>query len=767
MESTFHTLFSIDSDKSIHAKKNQILYLCNYLKEKQTKTIIIERDYIDRSYLEDYLSYYSRCFNQYGKKCKRLHFFKDYDPLPGLSQEEFEQWIIGDDCILDDSRLTENYIGFAVVKPLPETVIGRTCLEAPQTTSTNKQFFFPTTKNYEAGLCGLTLKIENSLPFQEQDKITSACATSALWTLFHSYSPNSGLVKSPSTITKIASNGFFAGIDQQTPGLTPEMMGAALSSEGLQPLLIKLKDDSDSNKTKVTQKARTYIYPYLKSGIPVLLGVDAYKYDEVDKAYKHKGKHAVTICGYSLKQNIKTSNHTTYDFILKSEFIDSLYVHDDQVGPFAELSVSLEKMYDNNFADPSKKRKIHREACLRYDPNKTNCPYIYSPSNIIIGLYHKIRISLPTIEDCSAKFSDFLSVLASKDDNIKTIIYPRGKPLIWDIFLTSPTAVKEEIHKNTQLSQSTKQHLLKTNLPRYIWKARANNDDGALFELLFDATDIPQGTIFIDLIELEIKFKSLIDVVCQRVENIPEKIRKDKYGTIYKVLKRIYSRTGDTKPHLSDIYGHLRPPLLFKPHEKNSLEEIIKHPDLTVIRKPGDECALSEDKYIWAISEEGDICIAPDNNSLGHPCLVGGGFARICGELTLDEDAYILNNASGRYSKHTPSNSGEFLNNAKTLFEERIPQIRIKQCVESSRHGELSITELTQFIETANAVPRKNAKKTFKILWEIGRRNPEIKKLFCKEPRNSGIETTLRNRAFTELTKHCQKSNCGDCTTPN
>jgi hypothetical protein len=44
-------------------KKKQVNYIFNYLKRFDAKTILLESDYVDRDYLEDYSRYYVKCFN--------------------------------------------------------------------------------------------------------------------------------------------------------------------------------------------------------------------------------------------------------------------------------------------------------------------------------------------------------------------------------------------------------------------------------------------------------------------------------------------------------------------------------------------------------------------------------------------------------------------------------------------------------------------------------------------------------------------------------
>ena len=46
-------------------KKRQVNYLFNYLDQLNAKTVICESDYVDREYLEDFSSYYVKCFSNY------------------------------------------------------------------------------------------------------------------------------------------------------------------------------------------------------------------------------------------------------------------------------------------------------------------------------------------------------------------------------------------------------------------------------------------------------------------------------------------------------------------------------------------------------------------------------------------------------------------------------------------------------------------------------------------------------------------------------
>ncbi|MGA2356720.1 MAG: hypothetical protein ABSG02_19675, partial [Terriglobales bacterium] len=57
------------------AANRRVSYLLDYLREIGAKTIVVEEEYVDGDYLDDYASFYVKCFEDYPKRCKRLHFF--------------------------------------------------------------------------------------------------------------------------------------------------------------------------------------------------------------------------------------------------------------------------------------------------------------------------------------------------------------------------------------------------------------------------------------------------------------------------------------------------------------------------------------------------------------------------------------------------------------------------------------------------------------------------------------------------------------------
>ena len=52
-------------------------YLFEYLSSIGAQTIIIEKRYVDGDYLDDFSTYYVKCFAAYDRWCRRIHFFSE------------------------------------------------------------------------------------------------------------------------------------------------------------------------------------------------------------------------------------------------------------------------------------------------------------------------------------------------------------------------------------------------------------------------------------------------------------------------------------------------------------------------------------------------------------------------------------------------------------------------------------------------------------------------------------------------------------------
>ena len=96
-------------------QKKQIKYLINYLdyfiknNAENGIAFIYENDYIDKHYIEDYASYYVRCFENYKKTCSRIHFFKKNLKELDL-KSEFQNSLNNKNSFITN----ENYLGYII-----------------------------------------------------------------------------------------------------------------------------------------------------------------------------------------------------------------------------------------------------------------------------------------------------------------------------------------------------------------------------------------------------------------------------------------------------------------------------------------------------------------------------------------------------------------------------------------------------------------------------------------------------------------------------
>jgi hypothetical protein len=184
------------------------------------------------------------------------------------------------------------YFGFVVVKPLPETVLGRTCLAAPNGANAHQvdsllETSFPATIPCACNLFGIDLNVK-SLVFQEQDHEVAACATSALWSVLsgtaHSFKHG---VLSPFEITRAAA--AAAPMDSRAlpnDALDLYQISGAVRHVGLEPFMLQ-----------AGRFLKAGIYAYLRGRIPALIGIDFNLHEEGQREL-----HAVALNGFGLSQ---------------------------------------------------------------------------------------------------------------------------------------------------------------------------------------------------------------------------------------------------------------------------------------------------------------------------------------------------------------------------------------------------------------------------------------------------------------------------------
>lgn len=422
------------------ARNPRAQYIAEYLKALNAQTIVVEDDYVDRDFLEDFASYYVRCFKRYSKTCRRLHFFRSTFNEAGIKQA-----ILSKDQS-DCSPLQENYLGFIVARPLPSAIVGRTALAAYPDDGGRR--YYPCTVECHSNLCGIPLRVR-SLPYQEQDTVLAACATVALWSAFSATRAlYDSVAPSPAAITRLASEVVHDGRPFPSHGLIVEQVCNAIKKVGLEPEVFRVTASLTLN---------SLIYAHVHARTPVVLVVEV----------ENVGLHAITIAGYSLLKATfveECPNAASTPPPMIGRRISELYGHDDQIGPFARI-----KVLPGRGADPVLYDGSWRDA-------KTQAFLKLRPLLAIVPLYHKIRVTFVDVQEWLSRLSIVFRALSPQHE--------------WESWLVTTNELKESARRG---ELPLREELLFGSHPRFLWRNRLRMADKVVFELLVDATDMSRS----------------------------------------------------------------------------------------------------------------------------------------------------------------------------------------------------------------------------------------------------------------------------------
>jgi hypothetical protein len=305
----------------------QLRYIAEYVSHAAIgcRSCLVEDHYIDRDHMEDHSVFYSRNLFPYGNACRRVHFFRlppdrvaaSLDRLREINRRE------GEDAYrracLEFSR--DSYVGFAVIKPLTGSPLGRTVLRTHPTVKEGEPTYtrhFTCTSTYYAHVAGVELTVRG-LPFQQQDQGVAACATTAVWSALHRIRTFENIATfTPAQITTLATKASLEfGRSMPSEGLSIDQMCQAIQAVGASPVLRRVDD---------FRTARGLLYSSLRSGVaPILIMVD-----------KAGSRHAVAAVGMGLRERPLENVGNIGD---RASLLEVIYLHDDRNGPYmrAEL----------------------------------------------------------------------------------------------------------------------------------------------------------------------------------------------------------------------------------------------------------------------------------------------------------------------------------------------------------------------------------------------------------------------------------------------
>ena len=132
----------------------------------------------------------------------------------------------------------------------------------------------------------------------------------------------------------------------------------------------------------------------------------------------------------------------------------------------------------------------------------------------LVPLYNKIRIAFSDILRIITQFDGIFASLRSKG-----FLSAIPDPFEWDIILSTVNDYKTEFLFSRRVRQEAlRKKVLLASLPRYLWRARGWMNDVVALDLLFDATDIEQGRIFV----MGISYSDRVSRALKEVSIYPE-----------------------------------------------------------------------------------------------------------------------------------------------------------------------------------------------------------------------------------------------------
>ncbi len=633
-------------------QKRQVGYFFDYLTDLGAKSILVESDYIDKDFFDDFSRYYVKCFKTYGSRCARIHFFA----------KEIDHSFVDDLLVnYDDASvfdLQSSYLGFMVIKPLPQTFVGRTCLRVYQSIIEN-DYKRLITRKYDVNLFGIGLTVD-TLAFQEQDKVLAACATTAIWSVLHAV--NFIGERNISSCGKITTNAINHIPDSSNSfpnnGLSIKQILRAIDNEGLRYHLINLADKSDFGYGD-WECCFDLVRTYIDSGVPLLVVVQVYSV--VDGGSVYLGNHAISLLGYSSK----------FDN-------NAFYIHDDRIGAFVRAKKSSRPPKD---FDKNHEGRWCLEICQKNSDRSWLSPSeFFVPISLVVPTDKKVRVPYKPVKNtCDLIKQEFDLFVA--DTIAEEVAVEEGEVdgleevLNYKIRIANVSDYKREIYGNARVKN--KAAILTINMPRFQWVATFVYGGEIIYDLLFDATDIPHGNPVNGVVVYNMdKFEFLTGWVVQNnfsdTRELEVQLNLSKHNFLKSFMDFMAEKSDSYESYLNNSFGFCRMPKYIKSAE-------VVNDNIAVIGGVRKFYSASNDSLavlfgslsdgvviIWAISHDGALLLAPEQEKgKGHPSLTGFKPARIAGELHKGKGVWFINHKSGRYSGHHSASDCEiFLRNA-------------------------------------------------------------------------------------------------------
>jgi hypothetical protein len=207
-------------------------------KDHKPTSALLEEDYVDADYRNEYYSFYASTFRNLSERCRRLHFFRKIGNGP-----------------------QERYLGFCVLRPIRSRPVGRTFIVPPR----ELRPYVSCLTSTVARPYGEKLRV-SGFPFMEQDAQLGVCAHTSVWmaALYHHLS-NHTPRRFISDVAAAANSRLEYWRPTPSDGLSDEQVGAALQEIKLPAISYAVA------KPPLNEGVSDVVCRYLNSRLPVLL----------------------------------------------------------------------------------------------------------------------------------------------------------------------------------------------------------------------------------------------------------------------------------------------------------------------------------------------------------------------------------------------------------------------------------------------------------------------------------------------------------------
>lgn len=410
------------------------------------QSVVIEKDYIDLDYRAGFARFYYLRHHDTPRRCRRLHFFSCQ-----LTREHMKDMPL---------EIREQYLGFTVLRPFLSGHLGRSVLSdrfLPVIQGIGETFITCKT-GCRVNLAGNEIEFYG-VPWMEQDRLISACASAALWMascyMSLKYHPEFKEYCTPEITDMATRYSVATGRPMPSTGLRVEQMMYALQEMGYEP--VPYEPDS-------ARGAHRTCYRYVESEIPVIIALNFLR-----------GGHVVTAVGHTFSpkrkpkiEQYKFGKKGSISYCRTSDFTEALIIQDDAGGPFRHLEfVEWDAAVRRGLF---RRRGWFSKKQVKELRRKYNCVAVLDRGTETedVGLLNAVIAPLPPgviLGGYGAEVRAIylvLQYLASRGISL-------SDPLVFRTFLQRSNTLKEAFKPRPNLSRVLSREIRRHTMSKWVW----------------------------------------------------------------------------------------------------------------------------------------------------------------------------------------------------------------------------------------------------------------------------------------------------------